>query len=77
MTTTNLPAWPTVQSVLAELEEAMDTNKLDGTERRNIIEMVLKAFDNGHLRGIEQMSDAWDKSIKKNYAFKEPTHDAA
>jgi hypothetical protein len=77
MTTPNLPAWPTVQSVLAELEEAMDTNKLDGTERRNIVEMVLKAFDNGHLRGIEQMSDAWDKSIKKNYAPKEPSHDAA
>jgi hypothetical protein len=44
MTTPNLPAWPTVQSVLAELEEAMDTSKLDGTERRNIIEMVIDSL---------------------------------
>ena len=71
------PEWPTVQSVLAELEEAMDVNKLDSTERRNLIEMVLKAFGNGHLRGVEQMSEAWDKSIKKNYLHKVGVHDAA
>ena len=71
------PEWPTVQSVLAELEEAMDVNKLDSTERRNLIEMVLKAFGNGHLRGVEQMSDAWDKSIKKNYTNRVAVHDAA
>ena len=71
------PEWPTVQSVLAELEEAMDVNKLDNTERRNLIEMVLKAFGNGHLRGVEQMSDAWDKSIKKNYTNRVAVHDAA
>ena len=71
------PEWPTVQSVLAELEEAMDVNKLDSTERRNLIEMVLKSFGNGHLRGVEQMSDAWDKSIKKNYTNRVAVHDAA
>ena len=71
------PEWPTVQSVLAELEEAMDVNKLDSTERKNLMEMVLKAFGNGHLRGVEQMSEAWDKSIKKNYTNRVAVHDAA
>lgn len=71
------PEWPTVQSVLAELEEAMDVNKLDNTERCNIIEMVITAFGKGHLRGLDQMGEAWDKSIKKNYLHKVGVHDAA
>lgn len=71
------PEWPTVQSVLAELEEAMDTNKLDTIERSNIIEMVITAFGKGHLRGLDQMGEAWDRSIKKNYLDKVAVHDAA
>jgi hypothetical protein len=71
------PEWPTVQSVLAELEEAMDTNKLDTIERSNIIEMVITAFGKGHLRGLDQMGEAWDKSIKKNYTNRIAAHDAA
>lgn len=71
------PEWPTVQSVLAELEEAMDINKLDTIERSNIIEMVITAFGKGHLRGLDQMGEAWDKSIKKNYTNRIAAHDAA
>lgn len=71
------PEWPTVQSVLAELKEAMDTSKLDNMERSNIIEMVITAFGKGHLRGLDQMGEAWDRSIKKNYLDKVGVHDAA
>lgn len=79
MTTPNLPAWPTTQSVEAELEEAMDIHKLDNTEKRNIICMVLKAFRDGHIIGIESMGEAWSKSNKELFSSmrKEPTHDAA
>lgn len=79
MTTPNLPAWPTTQSVEAELEEAMDIHKLDSTEKRNIICMVLKAFRDGHIIGIESMGEAWSKSNKELFSSmrKEPTHDAA
>lgn len=79
MTTPNLPAWPTTESVEAELEEAMDIYKLDNTEKRNIICMVLKAFRDGHILGIESMGEAWSKSNKELFSSmrKEPTHDAA
>ena len=79
MTTPNLPAWPTMQSVEAELEEAMDIYKLDSTEKRNIICMVLKAFRDGHVIGIESMGEAWSKSNKELFSSmrKEPSHDAA
>ena len=79
MTTPNLPAWPTMQSVEAELEEAMDIYKLDNTEKRNIICMVLKAFRDGHIIGIESMGEAWSKSNKELFSSmrKEPSHDAA
>ncbi len=79
MTTPNLPAWPTTQSVEAELEEAMDIHKLDSTEKRNIICMVLKAFRDGHIIGIESMGEAWSKSNKELFSSmrKEPSHDAA
>jgi len=67
-----------MQSVETELEEAIDIYKLDSTEKRNIIRMVLTAFRDGHIVGVESMGEAWAKSNKELFSSmkKEPTHDA-
>ena len=78
MSTPDTPVWPTVESVEAELKESMDIHKLDGTEKRKIICMVLKAFRDGHVIGIEAMGNAWSKSNEELFSsMRKPAHDAA
>ena len=66
----NLPEFPTQGTVFQALEEAIDVEKLNGSEREHIITMVLQAFSDGHKRGCGLISAAWQQSINETYKRK-------